>query len=117
VSGDELHGDDGQVHHEDRAPGEVLEEPPTQRRADHDPETGDPRPHCDGLDPLGGNGEHVGQNGEGGGHRPTSTGVNCAERAVEGTFSLSARYELQAMGYCDRRARKVRGAGTEDCPG
>ena len=68
ASGDERDGHDRQVHHEDRAPGEVLEQPPAQRRADRDPETGDRRPHGDGLGPLGGDGEDVGQDGERGGH-------------------------------------------------
>ena len=58
-------GHDGQVHEEDRAPVEVLEQHAAGQRAEGDADAGRARPHRDRLLPLGGVGEGVGDDRQG----------------------------------------------------
>ena len=66
-AGHQADGDDGQVHQEDRAPVEVLEQEAAGQRAERGAEPGRGGPDADGLAPLAGR-EHVGDDGQRGGH-------------------------------------------------
>ena len=67
-TGEQRDRNDGQVDQEHRTPPEVLEEPASGHGPDGDPQPGHGRPHADGLRPLPGVGEDVGQDRQGRGH-------------------------------------------------